>query len=142
MSNAIASNAFVIPQRHLSGGTPETPTKGGSMRKRNNLIQIWLSDDELEKLSTQAAKCGLSRAAFLRQLICGFQPKELPPPDFYPMMRQLYYCGNNLNQIARKAHALGVIDTQHYDETSMMLQSTLIEISNSIVKPSQSSSKV
>lgn len=50
------------------------------MRKRNNLIQIWLSDDELEKLSTQAAKCGLSRAAFLRQLICGFQPKELPPP--------------------------------------------------------------
>lgn len=112
------------------------------MRKRNNLIQIWLSNDELEKLSTQAAKCGLSRAAFLRQLICGFQPKELPPPDFYPMMRQLYYCGNNLNQIARKAHALGVIDTQHYDETSMMLQSTLIEISNSIVKPSQSSSKV
>ena len=104
------------------------------MRKRNNLIQIWLSDDELEKLSTQAVKCGLSRAAFLRQLICGFQPKELPPPDFY--------CGNNLHQIARKAHALGVIDTQHYDETSMMLQSTLIEISNSIVKPSQSSSKV
>ena len=86
------------------------------MRKRNNLIQIWLSDDELEKLSTQAAKCGLSRAAFLRQLICGFQPKELPPPDFYPMMRQLYYCGNNLNQIAKKAHALNVIDVQHYDE--------------------------
>ena len=35
------------------------------MRKRNNLIQIWLSNDELEKLSTQAAKCGLSRSAFL-----------------------------------------------------------------------------
>ena len=65
MSNAIASNAFVIPQRHLSGGNPETPTKGGRMRKRNNLIQIWLSDNELEKLSTQAAKCGLFAPAYL-----------------------------------------------------------------------------
>ena len=133
MSNAIASNAFVIPQRHLSGGTPETPTKGGSMRKRNNLIQIWLSDDELEKLSTQAAKCGLSRAAFLRQLICGFQPKELPPPDFYPMMRQLYYCGNNLNQIAKKAHALGVIDAEKYDEAMKLFRESVMNINCAIV---------
>ena len=100
------------------------------MRKRNNLIQIWLSDDELNKLSTQAAKCGLSRAAFLRQLICGFQPKELPPPDFYPMMRQLYYCGNNLNQIARKAHALGAIDTEKYDAVVNSFQKTVMDINS------------
>lgn len=139
MSNAIASNAFVIPQRHLSGGNPETPTKGGRMRKRNNLIQIWLSDNELEKLSTQAAKCGLSRAAFLRQLICGFQPKELPPPDFYPMMRQLYYCGNNLNQIARKAHALNVIDVQKYDEVSQLFYSIVQQLNNALVTPQKQS---
>ena len=137
MSNAIASNAFVIPQRHLSGGPPETPTKGGSMRKRNNLIQIWLNDDELGKLSTQAAKCGLSRAAFLRQLICGFQPKELPPPDFYPMMRQLYYCGNNLNQIAKKAHALGVIDVQKYDNAIKLIWKIAEDLNRAILEPNQ-----
>ena len=103
------------------------------MRKRNNLIQIWLSDDELGKLSTQAAKCGLSRAAFLGQLICGFQPKELPPPDFYPMMRQLYYCGNNLNQIARKAHALGVIDAEKYDEAMKLFRESVMNINCAIV---------
>lgn len=103
------------------------------MRKRNNLIQIWLSNDELEKLSTQAAKCGLSRAAFLRQLICGFQPKELPPPDFYPMMRQLYYCGNNLNQIAKKAHALGVIDAEKYDEAMKLFRESVMNINCAIV---------
>ena len=92
------------------------------MRKRNNLIQIWLSNDELEKLSTQAAKCGLSRAAFLRQLICGFQPKELPPPDFYPMMRQLYYCGNNLNQIAHLANATGKITEDQWKEKHQLLE--------------------
>ena len=134
-ANYIASIAFVIPQRHLSGETPETPTKGGNMRKRNNLIQIWLSDDELGKLSIQAAKCGLSRAAFLRQLICGFQPKELPPPDFYPMMRQLYYCGNNLNQIARKAHALGVIDVEKYDEAIISFQETVRNLNRVICEP-------
>ena len=134
-ANYIASIAFVIPQRHLSGETPEPPTKGGSMRKRNNLIQIWLSNDELEKLSTQAAKCGLSRAAFLRQLICGFQPKELPPPDFYPMMRQLYYCGNNLNQIARKAHALGVIDAEKYDENVKGIEGSIKELYELYIAP-------
>lgn len=99
------------------------------MRKRNNLIQVWLSDDELRKLDTQVQKCGLSRAAFLRQMICGIRPKELPPPDFVPMMRQLYYCGNNLNQIARKANALNVIDAQHYEEAVELFRKTVIEIS-------------
>ena len=103
------------------------------MRKRNNLIQIWLSNDELEKLSTQASKCGLSRATFLRHLICGFQPKELPPPDFYPMMRQLYYCGNNLNQIAKKAHALGVIDAEKYDEAMKLFRESVMNINRAIV---------
>lgn len=105
------------------------------MRKRSNLIQIWLSDDELEKLSTQAAKCGLSRAAFLRQLICGFQPKELPPPDFYPVMRQLYYCGNNLNQIARKAHSTGVIDAEKYDEAVSEFRKIVLELKRVVVDP-------
>ena len=136
-ANYIASIAFVIPQRHLSGETPEPPNKGGSMRKRNNLIQIWLSDDELEKLSTQAAKCGLSRAAFLRQLICGFKPKELPPPDFYPMMRQLYYCGNNLNQIAKKAHALNIIDAQRYDAAVTLFQNAVTTINHIVLEPTK-----
>ena len=107
------------------------------MRKRNNLIQIWLSNDELEKLSTQAAKCGLSRAAFLRQLICGFQPKELPPPDFYPMMRQLYYCGNNLNQIAKKAHALNTIDAQRYDAAVTLLKNAVTTINQIVLEPTK-----
>lgn len=103
------------------------------MRKRNNLIQVWLSDDELSKLDIQAQKCGLSRAAFLRQMICGIQPKELPSPDFRPMMRQLYYCGNNLNQIARKVNALNVIDAQHYEEALKLFRKTVIELNKAMI---------
>ena len=39
-----------------------------------------------------------------------------PPPDYYSMMRELHKIGNNLNQIAQKAHVLNVIDVQRYDQ--------------------------
>ena len=83
-------------------------------------------------LYTAVQKSGLSREVYLRKLIDEIQPRELPLPDFYPMMRQLYYCGNNLNQIARKAHALNVIDTQRYEETVKLFTKTVIEISKAI----------
>lgn len=92
-----------------------------------------LNDDELEKLNVAVLKAGLSREAYLRKLIAGQQPKELPPPDFRPMMRQLYYCGNNLNQIARKAHALNMIDAQRYEETVSLFREAVKEINNAIL---------
>ena len=70
-----------------------------------------------------------------KQLEKPTEPKELPPPDFYPMMRQLYYCGNNLNQIAKKAHTLNVIDVQHYDEVVNLFRQTVQEISNAVISP-------
>lgn len=105
------------------------------MRTRNNLIQIWLSDDELQDLNSKVEKCGLSRAAFLRQLIRGCTPKELPPIDYYSMMRQLYYCGNNLNQIARKANALNVIDAYQYNDTVKLFRQVITDINQSVIFP-------
>lgn len=103
------------------------------MRTRNNRIFLRLNDAELEKLNTAVRKSGLSREVYLRQLIAGIQPKELPQPDFYPMMRQLYYCGNNLNQIARKANALNVIDAQYYEEAVKLFRETVVEINKAVV---------
>ena len=36
----------------------------------------------------------------MRTLINGYVPKELPPPDYHSMMRELHAIGSNLNQIA------------------------------------------
>lgn len=103
------------------------------MRTRNNRIFLRLTDTELDRLNTAVQKSGLSREVYLRKLIDGIQPRELPPPDFYPMMRQLYYCGNNLNQIARKAHALGVIDAEKYDEAMKLFRESVMNINRAIV---------
>ena len=102
------------------------------IRKRSHDLHLRLNDDEFGKLNSAVAKTGLSREAYLRKLIAGQQPKELPPPDFRLMMRQLYYCGNNLNQIARKANALNLIDAQHYEEAVKLFRKTVIEITKAV----------
>ena len=105
------------------------------MRKRNNLVQIWLSDEELGMLNRRSAKSGLSRAAYVRRLIHNLQPRDLPPPDFRTMARQLYYCSNALNQIARKANALNVIDAQKYDEAVHDLREAIVRIERAVLAP-------
>lgn len=54
----------------------------------------------------------LTREVYLRHLINGYVPQDAPLTDNFSMMLQLYRIGNNLNQIARKAHVLNVIDVQ------------------------------
>ena len=105
------------------------------MRKRNNKVQFWLSLREVNLLDERAKKCGLSRAAYVRHLVNGFMPRDVPPPDYFSMMRELYGIGRNLNQIAQKAHVLGVIDAQRYDEESKKLEEVIRKITAAVVSP-------
>ena len=105
------------------------------MRKRNNMIRFRLSDSELERLDRLVQKSGFSREAYIRHIIAGLQPRDLPPPDYRLMMRQVYQCGNALNQIARKAHALNVIDVQKYDEAVRDYHAALTRIEEAVIVP-------
>ena len=86
------------------------------MRKRNVAILFRLNQKEAEALDKKVKKSGLNREAYLRQLISGVVPRDAPPSDYYSMMRELHKIGNNLNQIAQKAHVLNVVDVQRYDQ--------------------------
>ena len=101
------------------------------------MIRFRLSDSEAERFDRLVKKSGLSREAYLRQIISGLQPRDLPPPDFRLMMRQLYYCGNSLNQIARKAHVLNVIDAQKYDEAYADYRKAIEKIIDAVIAPEQ-----
>lgn len=80
------------------------------MNNRNYEIKVRLTQAEMVHLTRLVSASGLSREAYLRKLISGVVPREAPPPDFFAMVRELHYIGNNLNQIATKAHALNAID--------------------------------
>lgn len=89
-------------------------TRRHFMRKRNVRIQVWLSKKEAETFAKKVKRSGLSSSAYLRHLINGVIPRDAPSPDYYMMMREFHAIGNNLNQIAQKAHTLNVIDVQRY----------------------------
>ena len=106
-----------------------------SIRNRNIKIQLWLNKAEARNLQEKAKRSHLSVAAYLRQLISGVVPKEAPPPDFFSMMRELHSIGNNLNQIAMKAHALNVIHAMHYDASVLLFEEAVQKILSAVLDP-------
>ena len=107
------------------------------MRKRNIHVQVWLSEDEVAVLTERAKECGYSREAYIRSMMNGRIPRPMPPPDYHAMMGELHSIGNNLNQIAQKAHILNVVDAGRYDAALRMLGEALLKIQAATILPVQ-----
>lgn len=105
------------------------------MRKRNIQIIIRLNDKEQQHLTRQVKKSGLSQEAFIRTLINGYLPKELPTPDYYSMMRELNAIGGNLNQIAAKANSTGHIDKMVFQYEANRLRKAVLDIQAAVTSP-------
>ena len=107
----------------------------GRMRKRNVHVQFWLDKKEAEAFNKKVKRSGLSREAYLRHLVNGLVPQDAPPPDYYHFMRELHGVGNNLNQIAQKAHVLGVVDERRYDEEMKKFDRLVRDITKAVILP-------
>ena len=105
------------------------------MNNRNYEIKVRLTQAELVHLTRLVSASGLSRETYLRKLISGVVPRDAPPPDFFSMMRELHYIGNNLNQIATKAYALNAIDAKHYDDGMRLFEEAVQEILSAVLDP-------
>ena len=105
------------------------------MNNRNYEIKVRLTQAEMVHLNRLVNGSKLSREVYLRQLISGVVPQDAPPPDYFSMMQQLYRIGNNLNQIAQKAHTLNVIDVQRYDAAVSQFEAAVKEITEAVVSP-------
>lgn len=109
------------------------------MLKRTCQINLRLDEQELARLRSLIRKSGLSQSAYLRQIINGVVPKDMPPPDYYAMMRELHGIGRNLNEIAVKAHTLNVLDVKRYDEMSRRLEDAIRSITKAVLLPERRS---
>ena len=105
------------------------------MNNRNYEIKVRLTQAEMVHLTRLVSASGLSREAYLRKLISGVVPREAPPPDFFAMVRELHYIGNNLNQVATKAHALNAIDAKHYDDGVLLFEEAVQKILAAVLDP-------
>jgi len=72
---------------------------------------------------------------YLRVLINGYVPKELPPPDYYAMMKELHAIGSNLNQIAARANAIGHIDRTTFQYEANRLRKAVLDIQTAVTSP-------
>lgn len=105
------------------------------MRKRSIQIIVRMNEEEQQHLAQQVKKTGLSQEAFIRALINGYVPKELPPPDYYSMTKELHAIGNNLNQLAAKANATGHIDRTVFQYEANRLRKAVLDIQAAVTLP-------
>ena len=105
------------------------------MNARTIEIKVRLNRKEAESLNKRVKKSRLSREAYLRHLINGVVPRDAPPPDYFSMMRELHGIGNNLNQIAQKAHTLNVMDVQRYDTAVRQFEAAVRKITEAVILP-------
>ena len=105
------------------------------MEKRTIEIKLRLDENEFASLDRRVKRSGLSRESYLRHLLKNLIPTDRPPPDYFSMTRVLNAIGNNLNQVAQKAHVLNVIDVQRYEENVAALDRAIVEITNAVMLP-------
>ena len=81
------------------------------MRKRNKRVEVYLTEDEYSNLAEKVKLSGMSREAFIRQVLGGAEIKAKPPADFYKLIVEVRKVGSNLNQLVKRAQVLDFIDT-------------------------------
>jgi hypothetical protein len=86
-------------------------------------------------LKKRVAESGMFQETYIRHLLNDLIPQPEPPPDYYSFMKELNHIGNNLNQVAQKAHILNVIDVGRYDAVVNQLIESLNRIEVAVLLP-------
>ena len=88
------------------------------MRRRSNLLQLWLNDEEMNTLRENSQRCGKTMSAYVRLLLSGCRPVSVPPLDYYNMIREIRRVGYNMRQVAQRAYALDMVDAPQYEKNA------------------------
>lgn len=102
---------------------------------RTERIALRLSPEELANLEQAAALSGMSKSNYLRMLIRGYLPRQIPPEPFQEAMKELRDISGNMAQIARTAHVLGAIDAQGYSTTVQHLFAEILTLERAVMLP-------
>lgn len=108
------------------------------MRKRNIQKIVRFSRDEAQDLQKKAKKACLSEAGLIRLLLRGYEPREKPDERFYDVMRELSSIGNNINQLAVKANALGFVDAPQLKKEAERWHKFQADIERTYLRPDKS----
>lgn len=108
------------------------------LQKRTIKKQTWMSKSEAQTLKRKAKNAGMTEAALMRSFVSGYEPKPLPDDSFHDFMRQIAALGNSMNQIARKANALGLLDAPYYKQQAEQLARFELDVYARFMAPDKS----
>ena len=103
--------------------------------------QFWLSPQEVAELKRKAELAGISETAVIRLLIRGYEPREKPDSSFYAAMRKLSLIGNNITQLAVKAHTLVFLDATMLKTEALRWHQFQADVEATFLRPQQSNLK-
>ncbi len=86
------------------------------MRNRNNQFVIRLDDQEMKALNQKVQKTGFSREQYIRTLLEGYVPHEMPSADYHAWRKALHKYTAELSHLAALARQTGSIDAEKYEE--------------------------
>ena len=111
------------------------------MRTRNIQKIVRFNRSEAQDLQKKAKKACVSEAGLIRLLIKGYEPREMPDEKFYDVMRELSAIGNNINQLAAKANALGFVDAPMLKREAERWHKFQADIERTFLRPVKSEMK-
>ena len=111
------------------------------MSKRNIEKHILMNKAEAQDLQKKAKRACLSEGGLIRLLLKGYEPREKPDERFYDVMRELSAIGNNINQLAIKANALGFVDSQMLKNETLRWHKFQAAIEREFLRPEKSGLK-
>ena len=103
------------------------------MRKRTHRVQFMLSDSEYLRLCRNAAKSGFKQAGYLRSLVNGYVPKELPPLEYYAIINKLYLITDQLNRIERLASEKSTLEKNLFRDQSEITKQMILALQEALI---------
>ena len=82
------------------------------MKEKSAQVHFRITEKEKERLKHNAEKCGLSQSEYFRQLVNGYQPKALPPMEYFALkdrITDLYLEFNERGEIKYADLLIGVL---------------------------------
>lgn len=84
-------------------------------------LHIVLAEKEYKTLCKNAARCGLTRSAYLRRLIMRTPVKECQAKEIRDLYAEINKIGSNVNQIARSVN-MGIATPETAAQSLFLLQ--------------------
>ena len=111
---------------------------------RSHVVKTRLTDEEYADFTERLAPYGISQSEFLRQAIRRTTIRPVLHVSSVndellsavgKLTAEYGRIGGNLNQIAQKAHVLGVIDERRYDEEMRKFDQLVRDITKAVILP-------